>query len=290
MDKHIFFEALKKRLTELKIHPETIDDHINIFDKCFLDKSDSEISTIIESMGGVDGIISAVYDLETTKSKNANIDAASDIENNNEMTKEISAVPDDELDKHIREAESMTKELEKTAINNAINNQNNVEFADDISEYDFEVLFAEKISIPEQKIKDLRDSISEEKYKKTLPLAMVAIGLMFFFVSLLFPLLILSSIFVAISFIGILVLGICFSLVPIGYSVFISFSNNAIALYESGIGLVVLGLTMMISNLLYNYNKRLVPFLFKKLVECFKICVKISKLYFNNETKEDKKA
>jgi hypothetical protein len=65
------------------------------------------------------------------------------------------------------------------------------------------------------------------------------------------------------------------------------FKTLPIALYELGIGVTVLGITMFFSILLYNYVKRLTPFLFKQLKRLFKYNNKLAKRYFNKPIKEE---
>lgn len=204
---------------------------------------------------------------------------------------EIAENPDkksDNIDEHIREAEEITKEIDKVVINEKKNTDDNAEFADDFDEYDFEVLFAEKISKPEKWVMALKSKMSEKTYKNTLPLAILADALLFLIASLLFPLLIISAVVVAVVYIAILILGIAFALVPLGYGAYMSFKIKPIGMYEIALGILVLGFTMLTTILLYNYMKRLVPYLFKKLKELFNLCILVTKRYFAKPKKEEK--
>lgn len=318
MEKFIFFATLREKLANLNIPDETIEKHVKVFEDCFAGKSVAEIEAVINSAGGIDGIIKSVYNLENAKRNiktektssentpvkpktNKNIQKQERVVKNtppspvveeeiNEMTKEINAVSGiDDINKHIQEAEVLTNNLEKTTVTPIVRpNMDDIEFADDISEYDFEVLFAKKLTLPEKWIESLLEKMDEKKYKQTLPLAIFVDALIFIVSALLFPALILSAVFVGLLYIAVLIAGICFAIVPIGYGIFMSFTNVPIGLYELGLGLIVLGVTMLSSILLYNYIKRLVPFLFRKIKELFKLCIKITKRYFAKTVKEEK--
>ena len=298
MEKFIFFASLKKKFAELNIPQETVEKHIAIFEKCFEGKTAAEIDAVIESTGGIDGIVQSVYNLEKTKSNAKNTDIKNEDSDSFDdavedepiaMTKEISSLEKSEkIEEHIREAEDISDDLEKTTVNKVVRSaESQEEFSNDISEYDFDILFAEKLSLPEKWVKALKEKMNEKTYKATLPLAIIAAVLIFAVAGALFPLLIASAIFVSIVYIAVLVAGVCFALVPIGYSIYMSFIKSAtIALYEFGLGLIVLGITLALSILLYNYVKRLVPFLFKQLKKLFALCIRIAKRYFSNTVKE----
>lgn len=196
-------------------------------------------------------------------------------------TMEIPKSPD--IDKHILEAEKMTETMERLPAQPDAE----AELIPELSDYDFEKLFEEKLSKPEAALKRLREKISPQKYKATLPLAILAAAMIFLFVSALFPLLIASAVVFGVIYICTLVAGICFALIPIGYGIFMCFKSIPVALYELGIGIISSGVTMFVGILLYNYVKRLVPYLFKKLIKLFKFCVKLTKRYFGKQIKEE---
>ena len=202
------------------------------------------------------------------------------------MNVNIQKSPD--FEKHVEEAEQITFELEKTANNNIIKeavNDSETEF--DISEYDFDTLFAQKKSKIEIWLTNLRKNMTDKTYKATLPVSILAFVLAFTVAVLLFPLLIISGIAMSIGYILFLVGGIIFSLIPIGYGVYTSFSAISIGLYEIGIGITAVGIVMLSCILMYNYVKRLLPYLLTKSKVLFKYCVKMAKIYFFKEIKEE---
>ncbi len=314
MEKFIFLATVKDRLTEMNLPQESIDKHVKIFEDCFKGKNAEEIDGVIESAGGIDGIIKSIQNLESAKQKKsvnttpestsaddsntndttieseeniANVEEpVSDAEteqNDNEVpTMEIPKAPN--IDKHIREAEEMTETMERIPVSQSTSDE---EFSAELSEYDFEMLFEEKLSKLEMAIKNIRQKMSSQSYKATLPIAIIVALLVFAFVSALFPLLIASAVVCSLVYICILVAGVCFALVPIGYGIYMCFKSMPIALYELSIGIISSGITMFSSILLYNYVKRLVPFLFKKLVKLFKYCIKLTKRYFGKQVKEE---
>ncbi|MBE6671408.1 MAG: hypothetical protein E7593_04305 [Ruminococcaceae bacterium] len=193
-----------------------------------------------------------------------------------------------DFEKHVEEAEQITYELEKTANNNIIKEAvNDSESEFDISEYDFDTLFAQKKSKIEIQLTNLRKNMTDKTYKATLPISIFAFVLAFAVASLLFPLLVISGIAISVGYILFLVGGIIFSLIPIGYGVYMSFSAISIGLYEIGIGLTAVGIVMLSCILMYNYVKRLLPYLLTKSKVLFKFCVKMAKLYFFKEIKEE---
>ena len=307
VEKNTILNSLKDRLTQMNFPQKSIDKHLKTFGISLNDKTDEEIDYIIKSSGGLDGIVNSIVSFENAKKsvstlqaddeamKNAaeestgntdNVFEKTDESENKSDTKEINAVTD--IDKHIEEAEKISNTLEHTMINQPIvNTTDNMEFADDISDYDFEQLFAEKISKPEQFVIDLRKKMSDGVFKYTLPLSILAFAIIFVIAGVLFPLLFASAIFVGALYVATLAAGICFALVPIGFGIYMTFHTMPIALYEIGIGITVLGTTMLLSILLYNYVKRLVPFLFKQIKVLFKLCIKLAKRYFKNQIKEE---
>ncbi len=206
----------------------------------------------------------------------------------NEVTREISTQNIDNIDEHIREAEEITKEIDRVVTIESKNAPDNAEFADGFDEYDFEVLFAEKISKPEKLVMALRNKMPAKVYKYTLPLSILVDVVLFLITSLLFPVLIASAVVVGVLYIAILVAGITFALVPLGYGAYMSFKIKPIGMYEISLGILILGFTMLLSILLYNYIKRLVPYLFKQLKALFKMCILVTKRYFAKPRKEGK--
>ena len=300
----------------MNLTDEAADKHVKIFENCLKGKSADEIDKIIESAGGVEGILKSIENLEKAKNKKKtdvqtdNINTvseeptspieepqSSDIvaeepENltfddiTDDMTQEIEKSPD--IDEHIKEAEFITAELEKTTINEVVAPAEDEKFELDISEYDFEKFFAEKLTLPEKWIKKLKEKLSPNAYKATLPLAVIIYIAWYAVVLSLFPLLLLSAVACSLAYIAIIVCGIIFALIPIGFGIYMCFKTPTIGMYEIGIGITVCGSTMLTGILLYNYVKRLVPFLFRQLKILFAYTIRITKKYFQFTKKEEK--
>ncbi len=322
MEKFIFLATIRDKLTAMNLPKSSVDKHVGIFEKCLKGKSADEIDKVINSAGGVDGVVKSIYNLEIAKQKAAKenqekteqpkpseekvvpttvipevseedepltLDSFDDEPSNDnvsdEMTIEIQKSP--EIEQHILEAEQITSELEKTTINNLVT-QNEEDVDLDISEYDFEKLFEEKLTPPEKWVRSLKEKMSSDVYKWTLPVAVLAVILIFGFVIMLYPIVIVTSIFASVAYLGILVAGILTAIVPIGFGLYMCFKNIPVALYELSLGIISAGVTMLSCIILYNYTKRLVPLLFKLLKKLFKLCVKITKYYFTNDKKEEK--
>lgn len=314
MEKFIFLATIKDKLAEMNLPQESIDKHVKIFEDCFKGKNADEIDAMLESAGGVDGIIKSIQNLEIVKQKrtpqapetqtedNATKDEnviSSDIETKTELSEGVatespSAPLDNELptmeipkapniNKHIQEAEELTETLERIPVEPIINE----EFSAEISDYDFDLLFQEKLTKLELKLKNLRQKLSNKTYKATLPIAIIIAALIFILVSALFPILIVSAVLFSIAYICLLVAGVCFALIPIGYGIYLCFKSMPIALYELGVGIISSGVTMFSCILLYNYVKRLVPYLFKNLIKLFNYCIKLAKRYFGKQVKEE---
>ena len=316
MEKFIFLATIRDRLIQMNLTDEAADKHVKIFENCLKGKSADEIDKIIESAGGVEGILKSIENLEKAKNKKKtdvqtdNINTvseeptspieepqSSDIvaeepENltfddiTDDMTQEIEKSPD--IDEHIKEAEFITAELEKTTINEVVAPAEDEKFELDISEYDFEKFFAEKLTLPEKWIKKLKEKLSPNAYKATLPLAVIIYIAWYAVVLSLFPLLLLSAVACSLAYIAIIVCGIIFALIPIGFGIYMCFKTPTIGMYEIGIGITVCGSTMLTGILLYNYVKRLVPFLFRQLKILFAYTIRITKKYFQFTKKEEK--
>lgn len=300
----------------MNLTDEAADKHVKIFENCLKGKSADEIDKIIESAGGVEGILKSIENLEKAKNKKKtdvqtdNINTVSEeptspIEEpqssdvvaeepenltfddiTDDMTQEIEKSPD--IDEHIKEAEFITAELEKTTINEVVAPAEDEKFELDISEYDFEKFFAEKLTLPEKWIKKLKEKLSPNAYKATLPLAVIIYIAWYAVVLSLFPLLLLSAVACSLAYIAIIVCGIIFALIPIGFGIYMCFKTPTIGMYEIGIGITVCGSTMLTGILLYNYVKRLVPFLFRQLKILFAYTIRITKKYFQFTKKEEK--
>lgn len=206
-------------------------------------------------------------------------------DDSNTPTVEIEIV--DNIGRHIKEAEEITNTLEHLAVIPDGQTGQDAEYGDELSEYDFEKLFEEKLSRPEKWAKKLREKLPSKAFWATLPIALIIFGIFYLINIVLFPVLLISALICSVAYLCTLIAGICFALVPIGYGVYMCFKTLPIALYELGIGVTVLGITMFFSILLYNYVKRLTPFLFKQLKRLFKYNNKLAKRYFNKPIKEE---
>ena len=316
MEKFIFLATIRDRLKQMNLTDEAADKHVKIFENCLKGKSADEIDKIIESAGGVEGILKSIENLENAKKKktteNENtpiinnqvetiedkdknefvVEIANEAENltfdevSDDMTKEIEKAPD--IEEHIKEAEFITAELEKTTINEAVTPSEDEKFELDISEYDFDKFFAEKLTLPEKWIKKIKEKLSPNAFKATLPLAIIVYIALYAVVLSLFPILLLSAIACSLAYIAILICGIVFALIPIGFGIYMCFKTPTIGMYELGIGITVCGSTMLTGILLYNYVKRLVPFLFRQIKILFAYTVRITKKYFQIPEKEEK--
>ncbi len=319
MEKFIFLATIKDKLAEMNLPQESIDKHVKIFDDCFKGKNAEEIDAMLESAGGVEGIIKSIQNLEIVKQKRApkspepfiktksdgnveNVEGTTtspDLKSKIEVSEEVPTYAEQEqadnelptmempkapnIDKHIQEAEELSETMERIPVQPVVNE----EFSAEISDYDFELLFQEKLTKIESSIKNLRKKLSSKTYKATLPIALIITALVFVLVSALFPILVVSAAVFSIAYICLLVAGVCFAIVPIGYGIYMCFKSMPIALYELGIGIISSGITMFSCILLYNYVKRLVPYLFKKLIKLFKYCIKLTKRYFGKQVKEE---
>lgn len=343
MEKFEFLTSIKEKLTEMNLPKETVESHIKIFEDCLEGKNNDEIEKLINSAGGIEGIINSIYNLESAKSnitpvENAVVtelsaedtsDSSAEVsseaaeeasvgtedddlkifvspsaefmnsqaaesgsplefnadDDSNTPTVEIEVV--DNIDRHIKEAEEITNTMEAIAISSGSDSPLDVEYGDELSDYDFEKLFEEKLSKPEQWAKKLRSKMSDKVFKATLPVFVLVFFVFYLFNIALFPVILISAIACAVAYLCTLIAGICFALVPIGYGVYMCFKSIPIALYELGIGITVLGITMFFSILLYNYVKRLTPFLFKQLKRLFKYNTKLAKRYLTKPVKEE---
>ena len=190
-----------------------------------------------------------------------------------------------ELNEHIKDAEHLTDTIERLKVPTV--QESDEEYSIELSDYDFEKLFAEKLSKPERWIKKLREKINPKTYKWTLPLAILLDLLLFVFVIALFPLVICSAVVFGVVYLVTLIAGVTFAVIPTGYGIYMCFKSMPIASYELSIGIISAGVTMIVCILLYNYVKRLVPFLLKQIRKLFMLCVRITKRYFGKIKKEE---
>lgn len=312
MEKSTFLSDLKKHMKEFNIPDDKIDEHIAIFEEIVKEKSEEELQEAISEAGGIKALLESIYLSDAEESpQSSSADNSHDADIDNEPVKTEAVIEEahvvetkntpveqqdcktydfdksPDLNLHIQEAVEITTELEKTTVNDIPTvKMDDVEYIDDISDYDFESLFAKRYSKIETLILKLKEKMSDKIFKYTLPLAALAFLLIFTFVITLYALVIGSAVFLSIVYVAMLVLGICFSLIPLGYGVYMMFKTIPIALYEIGIGIISIGITMLSCILIYNYTKRLVPFLYKLLKRLFKYCIKLTVLYFSRNKTE----
>ena len=206
-------------------------------------------------------------------------------EESSDTAPELEKSPD--IDKHIRDAEILSDTLERIPVQPKFDEYEE-EFAEEFSDYDFEKLFAEKLSFPEKIAKKLREKLPKKAYYATMPIAILIDVIMFILTIALYPLLIGSAVIFGLVYLVTLVAGICFAVIPTGYGIYMCFKSMPIATYELSLGIISAGVTMFVCILLYNYNKRLVPFLFKQLKKLVKLWGRINKRYFGKTAKEEK--
>lgn len=333
MEKKIFLDTLRDRLTAMELPKKSVEKHVNIFNNCFNGKNDDEINQIIEGAGGIDGIVQSVCDLYKAKQKSntETVDSYNDSKtisttdeseiSSSEQLDDIAIVSEENgispsysdqetadinqdsidtptdnpptiempkapnIEEHIREAEEMSETLERIPV--PTDTEAAEELSAELSDYDFEKLFAEKLTLPEKWVKKLREKMSDKVFYGTLPLSILAFAFIYAVSLVLFPIVLCTAIVCSVVYICLLVAGVCFTIVPVGYGIYMCFKSMPIAMYELSIGAISAGVTMFSCILLYNYVKRLVPFIFKQLIKLFKLCVKISKRYFKKPVKEE---
>jgi len=201
-----------------------------------------------------------------------------------DSTKELEITDDIKINT-TQKIDSISREFERTTVTpQPIKHFVNAEYADDFTEYDFEGLFAEKLTPIESIFKKIRTSMNDTAFWVSLPFALILTAIFFVIPTLLFPCIIASAIIVGAIYLVSLVIGLVFAVIPIGYSIYMMFFSLPVAMYELGIGLTVLGITMFACILLYNYVKRLVPFLLKMAKKLFAYCVKCIKRYYRKPT------
>lgn len=262
------FSAVSKEVLAKHISDELVEQN----------NAETENSDIVSLDGLAD-------DKEIDPNFNSVITETSIEENTTTTNSELEKSPD--IDKHIRDAEILSETLERIPVQTKFSEYEE-EFAEEFSDYDFEKLFAEKLSFPERIAKKIREKLPKKAYYATLPLAVLIDLIMLILTVVLYPLLIGTAIFFGAVYLVTLVAGICFAVIPTGYGIYMCFKSMPIATYELSLGIISAGVTMFVCILLYNYNKRLVPFLFKQLKKLVKLWGRITKRYFGKTAKEEK--
>ena len=98
-------------------------------------------------------------------------------DDSNTPTVEIEIV--DNIGRHIKEAEEITNTLEHLAVIPDGQAGQDAEYGDELSEYDFEKLFEEKLSRPEKWAKKLREKLPSKAFWATLPIALIIFGIFY---------------------------------------------------------------------------------------------------------------
>ena len=93
------------------------------------------------------------------------------------------------------------------------------------------------------------------------------------FVALFFGLIALIIILVAVLAIAVAA-GSGVALIGIGYGIIQLLSDPAIGLYETGMGIMAAGITMLVGVLIYNAAIRFIPWIMRKLKQLFKFILK----------------
>lgn len=264
----------QKRSTPPLVEP----DNICVTENQECSKKDSKAALPVEA-GSDDPPLSQTNIVIPAVEASADNPSPIDKEQNNKIEK------NPELNEHIKNAEQLSDTIERLKVPSA--QESEEEYSVELSDYDFEKLFAEKLSKPESWIKKLREKINPKAYKWTIPLAIILDIILFAFVITLFPLVLCSAVLFGVIYLVILVTGVTFAVIPTGYGIYMCFKSLPIASYELSIGIISAGITMIVCILLYNYVKRLVPFLLKQLRKLFMLCVRITKRYFGRIKKEE---
>ncbi len=214
------------------------------------------------------------------------------IEKNNESTKEIPAIHEFPLDENVdlifkkRQNAKVREEMEKTTVNNVtVMPDDNFEFATEIPPLEDEIMAYKHPSRLVEFFKNIRSKMSDNVYKYTLPLTMFLNILGYVLLIALFPVLsVVTAVFYALYFVC-MIGGILVSLLSLVYGIIKMGSAPAVGLYEMGIGFIVIGITLLVCILLSLFNKKLMPFLFSKAKELFKLWIKANKAFFRKHAK-----
>ncbi len=281
----IFTTVKKSNTSEINISSESniSTQQDNTSDEEVKTYTPSNISEQSQDDGGINSASSDIM-IDSILASSSSKVLSDDFESEG-LTREIPAVAQSE--KEMRDEIVAKIESEKKFADTL--REQDFDNATDISEYDFEALFAETLSKPEQWIDALKGKMTADVYKYTLPVAYIAAGIILGISALLFPLCFASAIIFTVGYFASLAAGICFAIIPIGYGAYMCISSAAVGLYEIGLGIITLGITMLVCILLYNYVKRLVPFLYKQIKKLFILCLKTVKRYFKNPVKEEAK-
>lgn len=301
MKSEAFVTQLRDAMTKMNLDEDIKEKHINNFLMLFAGKSEEEIDGIIESSGGLESILSGINDLENKKHKyllddlekeareikklNGTEAESDDFENDAPVseTKEINIAKN--IGQAKKPVETQSEQMNKTVTRPVVKP---AEPADDEEEKPRRRTSRTAIKLAEKCAK-LRRNMSDAAFCISVPFICVGIALLFSLIILLYPVLWVLRLAVTIINFAVMIVGTLLSGTGIVYGGIKFGSSPFTGLYEIGLGIVLGGLTLLISVLLCNYLKRLSPFLkecIKDLYSSFIMCVKA---FFTLRVKEERK-
>jgi len=231
-----FLEQLREKMKSLAVSEEEIGAHIGRFEAYFAPMDEDAAVQAIEAMGGIEGVLTsleAFYGIE-----------GSDEEASDYALKEESDIPLES------DESSEDSEEEKTAERTLVFDEKSVEEA-----------------LPQQETK--RGASFWTLFVVTLPLTLsLYVAMTLLFLSAFTALVSIAAAF-GLSSVLTAAAGTALSLVGVVYGAFRLFTYLPIGLYELGIGLVLFGITLVLSILFYNLAVRLFPFIIGRLAKLY---------------------
>lgn len=303
MDKNLFLRSLRTRLVEMNLPKETVNKHLDAFIKLFDGKSPQQIDTIIKSVGGPEGAYKGIYNLEMKKLDNrinANITKSEPKSREGERREEQGEIAVEVDSKAFEEAEEEEKRqnTQEPILNSGTTTgaenaepspdstmirtkpvEESVPDSDAFLEYPVEIpdiytRFTNKI----WEVKESSEKKGDNKYKiYTVLTDIVALPL----ILALLPIIVVLALTFFVGFIAVIAGGIALSIACIVYGLIQLSKSKAIATYEIGLGILVFGIAILVSTLLYNGFKRLSPFLFKHWKKLFRTLFEVNKIVFS---------
>ncbi len=215
------------------------------------------------------------------------------IENKFSSTKEMPTLDELPIEENVelisksRQNVKFQEEMEKTTVNDiSVLPSDNFEFATELPPLEDEIMAYKHPSRLVELFKFLRNKMSDEAYKYTLPLTTLVKILGYAVLCLLFPVIAIVMAVCYVLYYVCMIGGGIVSLVSIIYGIIKIRSYVAAGLYEIGIGIIVIGITLALCILIYLFNKKLIPLLFAKSKNLFKLWTKANKAFFRNHVKE----
>ncbi len=215
------------------------------------------------------------------------------IEKNLGSTKEIPTLDELPIAENIelisksRQNVKTREEMEKTTVNDiSVLPGDNFEFATELPPLEDEIMAYKHPSRLVELFKSIRNKMSDEAYKYTLPLTMLLKILGYAVLCLLFPIIAVVTAVCYVLYYVCMIGGGIVSLVSIIYGIIKIRSYVAVGLYEIGIGIIVIGITLALCIFIFLFNKKLIPLLFAKTKDLFKLWTKASKAFFRKHAKE----